>query len=115
MKTAELLTIENELLALKSKLVKSIDLLFKDKSRHGNALTQDLDDQSVAIENDQVIDDLDELKTRELKSVDHALSRIKAGSYEVCEICNEKIDPKRLKALPFTNKCYSCSEDERVL
>ena len=115
MKTAELLNIENKLLELKSNLMKSLDSLFKDKSRHGKGLTQDLDDQSVAIENDQVIDDLDELKTKELKNVNHALSRIKAGSYEICEVCNEKIDPKRLKALPYTNKCFSCSEDERVL
>lgn len=115
MKTVEILDIENQLIKMKSQLVESLDSLLKDKSRQGEGLTQDMDDQSVIIENDQVVDDLDELKTNKLRSVNHALFRIKAGEYGTCEVCNEEIDPKRLKAIPYTNKCISCSENERVL
>lgn len=115
MQTSELSIIENELISQQARLQNSIDLLFKDKSRHGDGLTQDLDDQSVIIENDQVIDDLDRINRNKLRSVEHALSRIKAGSYGFCEVCGDDIHPKRLMAIPSTNKCMSCSEDERVL
>jgi RNA polymerase-binding transcription factor DksA len=87
--------------------------LFKDKTREEEPLTTDLDDQSIIIENDDVIDDLDRIKLAELKQVEHTLFRIETGGYGVCEECSEVISPKRLKALPYATKCLECSVDEK--
>ena len=46
-----------------------------------------------------------------LTHVDDALKRIEAGSYGICESCEEEIDRERLAAMPFTKLCLSCQED----
>lgn len=48
---------------------------------------------------------------RKLQSVDEALTRIKAGSYGICEECELDIAEERLKALPFTRLCVICQAD----
>lgn len=49
---------------------------------------------------------------RKLQSVDEALTRIKAGSYGICEECELDIAEERLKALPFTRLCVICQADQ---
>jgi DnaK suppressor protein len=49
-------------------------------------------------------------KTRLLKRIDAALRSIDQGSFGLCSICGEEINPKRLKALPWTQTCLSCQE-----
>ena len=46
-----------------------------------------------------------------LTKVDDALKRIEAGTYGLCESCEEEIDKDRLAAMPFTKLCLSCQED----
>ena len=49
---------------------------------------------------------------RELKQIEGALARIKAGHYGVCEQCSRPIKKARLKAIPFATLCVSCKEEE---
>lgn len=49
---------------------------------------------------------------RKLQSVDEALTRIKAGSYGICEECELDIAEERLKALPFTRLCVICQGEQ---
>ncbi len=44
----------------------------------------------------------------ELKEIESALSRIKVGTYGICEMCDEPIAVPRLKAKPFARFCTSC-------
>ena len=53
-----------------------------------------------------------EENARELKQIEDALVRIKAGHYGVCEQCGRSIKKTRLKAIPFTTLCVSCKEEE---
>jgi RNA polymerase-binding transcription factor len=39
-----------------------------------------------------------------------AIARIDDGSYGICHECEEKIAPKRLKAIPWAELCFSCQE-----
>jgi DnaK suppressor protein len=41
-------------------------------------------------------------------AVDHALARLRAGTYGVCEGCGTRIPIARLRALPETTVCVSC-------
>jgi len=43
-----------------------------------------------------------------LESIDYALRLIEKGSYGVCEVCGEKIDPARLKVVPHATLCIKC-------
>lgn len=44
----------------------------------------------------------------ELKEIDYALKKIKDGSYGVCDMCDEEIGVKRLKAKPHARFCVDC-------
>ncbi len=43
-----------------------------------------------------------------LQMVYDALDRIQDSTYGVCEHCGEKIHPKRLDAVPWTQYCVQC-------
>lgn len=43
-----------------------------------------------------------------LKQVQDALERFDNGSYGVCKVCDQPIDPARLKALPHATTCLDC-------
>ena len=44
----------------------------------------------------------------QLAEVDHALRKFKEGTYGLCDVCGQPIDPARLEALPQANLCLSC-------
>jgi DnaK suppressor protein len=47
-----------------------------------------------------------------LKKIDHALAKIEAGTFGICEDCEEPISLKRLEARPETTLCIRCKEDQ---
>jgi DnaK suppressor protein len=50
-----------------------------------------------------------------LEKIDHALEKIRNGSFGVCEQCSDPISIKRLEARLETTLCIRCKEDqERV-
>jgi DnaK suppressor protein len=51
-----------------------------------------------------------ERERRELREVESALERIKAGEYGVCELCASPIRKPRLHALPWARLCLTCAE-----
>jgi len=40
-----------------------------------------------------------------------ALNRVAQGTYGVCIDCEQSIAPKRLAAVPWTDRCLSCQSD----
>jgi DnaK suppressor protein len=44
----------------------------------------------------------------QLAEVDHALRKFQEGTYGLCDVCGQPIDPARLEALPQANLCLSC-------
>ena len=46
-----------------------------------------------------------------LQEVEDALSRISDGSYGLCRLCDAKIKPARLNAVPWAPLCIDCQED----
>nr|UXE45006.1 RNA polymerase-binding transcription factor DksA [uncultured bacterium] len=51
---------------------------------------------------------------RLLKAVDGALSRIRQGTFGVCEMCRNPISRARLEAVPWTRHCRDCKEREHA-
>ncbi|MFG1492695.1 TraR/DksA family transcriptional regulator [Halobacteriovorax sp. ZH4_bin.1] len=95
---------------MREDITERIEVLTQDKTRKARPLTSDLDDQSIAVENDEVIEDLDELARIELKNIDYALTRIQNGNYGICDQCGSKIEASRLSALPYATTCIECAE-----
>ena len=54
---------------------------------------------------------LHDRETYLLTKVDEALERLKAGSIDQCEDCDEPIGFPRLKARPVTTLCIGCKEE----
>jgi len=52
---------------------------------------------------------LGETQRREIVQIDAALARLDAGEYGSCADCDQEIDPRRLKALPYALLCAECA------
>jgi DnaK suppressor protein len=72
-------------------------------------MTADLDDQSIEVENDEVLKALANSSEHELIMVDEALARIDSGDYFSCRSCGAPIPTARLELLPFTSQCVACA------
>ena len=48
-----------------------------------------------------------------LERVDRALEKIADGTYGVCDVCGQDIDPRRLRAAPQSTTCVSCPVPQR--
>lgn len=50
-----------------------------------------------------------------LMKVNHALDKIKKGTYGICERCGKPIKPERLELVPYSTLCIECkkAEEER--
>jgi DnaK suppressor protein len=66
-------------------------------------MTQEAVARDIAVQ----ILDRESTLARRLRS---AIDRIDDGSYGICLECEEKIAPKRLKAIPWAELCFSCQE-----
>ena len=47
----------------------------------------------------------------EVREINLALEKMAAGKYGNCEICEKRIETKRLKALPATRLCHKCAQN----
>lgn len=72
-------------------------------------LPQDFAEQAVELENGETLVALDQELEAELKKIDHAVARIDAGAYLLCESCGEPIGEARLLALPTSATCIDCA------
>jgi DnaK suppressor protein len=82
-------------------------------------------DSEMVIEADERMDEVDQasseymqafsfrLRGRErflMDKIEHALRKIEAGEYGICEECEEAITLKRLQARPEAQLCIQCKE-----
>jgi DnaK suppressor protein len=51
---------------------------------------------------------LEKLLRSQLAEIEHALYKKEQGTYGLCDICGQPIDPARLEALPWANLCLNC-------
>jgi len=52
---------------------------------------------------------------RLLRAIEEALTRIRDGTFGVCEACGQRISKARLEAVPWTRHCRVCKERQRAL
>ena len=71
----------------------------------------DAADVAFGAGSEEVTSHLAELEARELRQVERAMAKIKAGNYGVCEACSAKIPVERLNALPYSTLCVKCQRE----
>lgn len=96
--------------ALRDELVDRFERYKAHKEQRGGPLDKDMEDQSIELQNDDVIEALQQEAEDELRQVMHALERIDDGEGDRCERCGEAIDPRRLTAVPYTTLCRDCAD-----
>jgi DnaK suppressor protein len=47
---------------------------------------------------------------KQLGDIDHALKRLEAGTYGICENCGEQIQAERLEIMPVATLCVECQK-----
>ncbi|HET7308094.1 MAG TPA: TraR/DksA C4-type zinc finger protein [Gammaproteobacteria bacterium] len=55
-----------------------------------------------------------ERESRELESVEHALTKFDNGQYGRCENCGVHIERERLRAEPTALRCLACQEKHEI-
>jgi RNA polymerase-binding transcription factor DksA len=81
-----------------------------DITRSSGPLDKDFAEQVVQMENDAVLAGIGEATAAELAQINRALAQLKAGTYGVCSRCGQSIDARRLRALPYSDRCITCAE-----
>lgn len=112
MQKKELKQTENILLARKNVLLKEVEERFKKYQDANNGKLTDIADIASSVLNGDLEILVAEDDNRELRQIEGALARIKAGHYGICEQCGRAIKKARLKAIPFATLCVNCKEAE---
>ncbi len=71
----------------------------------------DLDQLGLAIERERSAVAL-ETRSRIFRQVREAMRRIETGTYGLCVDCQKEISLKRLRAVPWAERCVACQEKE---
>jgi DnaK suppressor protein len=103
-----LLRLHKSLKSRRDELRKRLGMELKDL---GNLNPGDAADVAFGAGSEEVTSHLAELEARELRQVERAMAKIKAGTYGVCEGCSAKIPVERLNALPYSISCVKCQRE----
>ena len=71
----------------------------------------DVVDFALDTAHDEISSQLAEVESRELASIENALSKMEEGTYGKCEACNCSIPLARLQALPYAVLCIKCQRE----
>ena len=94
---------------------KIMDEMEADRSQSASAITDDIGDSidhATEERSRELFQLMCERDRQKLDQIKQALGRIEDGSYGICEECEEKIGKARLMAMPFTQLCIECKNEE---
>ena len=112
---------KQELEALRDELIDRFERYKAHKEQRGGPLDKDMEDQSIELQNDDVIEALQQEAEDELRQVMHALERIDNGEGDLCEECGEEHTgtPASVETFPGPDGgielwfCDECTRHER--
>ena len=96
---------KQRLLDLKQEYQTRVQKIQHDMQNPDTDMTQDWDDQAVINEQNDVRKNLLVEAQQNLELVNNALLRIENGTYGICTVSGEEIEPARLEAVPFATTC----------
>ncbi len=105
---SELQSLIERLRTLRAEFAERLAAIRHDHHHVDGPVSADFKEQVTERENDEVLARLEVATQADLKQMDHALSRVDAGLYPLCERCGERIEMQRLQAMPFATVCARC-------
>tara|TARA_R110002124_G_scaffold270191_5_gene438505 strand:- start:14287 stop:14598 length:312 start_codon:yes stop_codon:yes gene_type:complete len=72
--------------------------------------SQDFAEQTSENENNEVLSEIHIEAQRELNLINQAITRFENNKYGFCSQCKQKINPERLKVLPYIDTCINCAK-----
>ncbi len=102
--------IHKELMDKLDDLTSRLNDIEKDIHHKEQPVSADFAEQATESENDEVLAALEDETTATINNIKHALKRMEDGSYGSCAICGIEIPEERIKALPYTDKCFECAD-----
>ena len=97
----------------KAALLYSNKLINEDFAVNTDEMSDEIDLSSAELEQNMRV----RLRSREalfLKKIDQSLEKIQAGTFGVCECCDQNIELSRLEVRPTANLCINCKEEEEM-
>jgi DnaK suppressor protein len=82
-----------------------------DLARKQGPLPADAPDAAIVVENDEILEAIKLAASAELGHIDHALERLDAGTFAICEDCGGEIESKRLAVVPYATRCGACARE----
>ena len=114
MSTTTTASFQNQLLAQRASLLEQLANLRGGKVGRAEASAEHFgrpEDSDAQVNSARDLEfALDERETAELRLLDAALDRIKAGTYGQCIDCGVNIPAARLHAAPQAQRCIACQE-----
>jgi DnaK suppressor protein len=99
--------LHDKLMARRTELRRRLGMALQDLAEH-NSSGGDTADAAFDAASEALASSLAEMEARELLQVEHALTKLKNGTYGVCEGCGCKIPIARLNVLPYCTYCIKC-------
>jgi len=106
-----LLRLHKQLMARRTELLRKLQDDMTNLRNQGADSTGDAADVAFESGSDEMASQLAELDSREITQIERALTRLKQGTYGVCEGCACKIPVGRLNALPYSTACIECQRE----
>mgnify|MGYP005639180561 FL=1 len=92
---------------------KANDTLSRDAALDPNEMPDEIDQASAEYEQSFIFRIRDREKNY-LSKVQKALAKIEAGTFGICEACEEPVAVKRMEARPVTTLCIRCKEEQEM-
>jgi DnaK suppressor protein len=99
----KLLKRREEILSIAVKVNKQIGL--RDSPRDPDSA-----ERAIELENLDVLFEIDRETRYELRLINDAIERIENGRYGFCSACGDRIDLRRLNAIPNIDTCITCAQ-----
>lgn len=102
--------VKDRLLAMKRDLADRVERTHKHIHERDQRVSANFAEQSVEMENQELVMSLDADGRAELKAIQAALDRLEEGTYGECIECGKPIPEKRLEAIPYASLCIECAQ-----
>jgi len=102
--------VHKELMEKLEDLTSRLGDLEKDIHRTESPVSADFAEQATETENDEVLVALEKETNETIANIKNALKRMEDGRYGSCAVCGIEIPEERIKALPYTDKCFECAD-----
>jgi len=102
--------IHKQLMDKLDELTSRLNDIEKDTHHKDSPVSADFAEQATETENDEVLAALEAETNATIANIKNSLKRMEEGNYGVCASCGIEIPEERIKALPYTDKCFECAD-----